>query len=243
MFAKLSKARYMFSFRRILKFQDDDKKEFFNKDGCGLEIEFGVRYDRECTTYTETGLKKLAAIVKGRGKFVPDVTIGNDLNVEIVLNPFEKEELAGIFSQITSVIDFYDNFEFSDTCGVHANFRADDSLKKEFYNMLVGGAYRSEHFSHNKYKVDFMDIVKKDDGSLMTYEEYIEFQHKVGAKYVAVNFLKEHLVEFRSLDLSWDNISYVIDTFESAQALYNAKLSESASDSSLQLGSVAVQQQ
>lgn len=37
-YERLDRVRY----NRILNMQDDDKKEFFDKDGCGLEIEFGV---------------------------------------------------------------------------------------------------------------------------------------------------------------------------------------------------------
>lgn len=32
---------------KILNIKDEHKKEFFNKDGCGLEIEFGVVYSKK----------------------------------------------------------------------------------------------------------------------------------------------------------------------------------------------------
>jgi hypothetical protein len=199
--------------------QDDDKKEFFDMDGCGLEIEFGVFYERRCRTYIETGLRKMKELVGKHGKFVPDMTIGQDFNVEIVLLPLGKEPLQQLFMEIKSIIDFYENFLFDENCGIHANFRADDNLKRAFYGVLVNGGYDSSRFIHSKYKMDFMDIVRKADGDLMTYDEYIDFQNRIGAKYAGVNFLKNNLVEFRTLDLNWDDIEYVYDLYERAKQL------------------------
>ncbi|MBE6039190.1 MAG: hypothetical protein E7218_08375 [Anaerofustis stercorihominis] len=217
MFDRFTKIRDIRKLKKILQIQDDNVKDFFDTNGCGLEIEFGVTYIQESIAYTKTGLKKLKDIVGNNGKFVLDETIGEDLNVEIVLNPFSKEKLIPLVNKIIGIINFYENFRYTEKCGVHANFRADDKMKEEFYYILANGGYHSEKFDHNKYKVDFMDIVKKDDGSIMTYEEYIGFQHEIGAKYVAVNFLKKDLVEFRALNLNTENIEYVIDLFDEAR--------------------------
>lgn len=185
-------------------------------DGCGLEIEFGVEYERRCRVYIETGLRKLKDFVGDHGKFTTDPSIGSFLNVEIVLKPFARDQLEPIFRGIEEIINFYENFVFNDNCGVHANFRADDTLKKKFYTLLTDGRYDSERFSHSKYKVDFMQSVKKPDGSLKTYEEYLQYQHIVGAKYCGVNFLKKNLVEVRTLNFSWEDVSFFYDVYDEA---------------------------
>lgn len=207
----------MFRYKRILKMQDDDVKQFFDMDGCGLEIEFGVRYKRESRSYIETGLRKLKALVGGQGRFVPDMTIGHDLNVEIVLMPMQRGPLRALFGDIKEILDFYDNFVFDAFCGIHANFRADEALKRAFFRVLVGGGYDSKRFVHSKYKMDFMDIVTRKPGATMTYDEYIDFQNRISAKYAGVNFLKNRLVEFRTLDLNWDDIEYVYALYEYAR--------------------------
>jgi hypothetical protein len=209
----------MLAFRRILWMKSDSKrfKEFFNQPGCGLEIEFGISY-RECDSrYIKTGLEKLHAAVSGYGKFVPDITVQRDFNIEIVLNPLPKDILARVYWDIKRIIDCYDNFIVDENCGIHANFLADWSLKERFYSSLLHGGYDSSRFSHNKYKVDFWQIASsKPDGALMTFEEFVDYQRRICGKYTAVNFLKGSLIEFRALDYSWENIAYVIDLYEAA---------------------------
>jgi hypothetical protein len=209
----------MIRYRHVLKMSNDNKKEFYDLDGCGLEIEFGVFYERRCRTYIETGLRKIKERVGEFGKFVPDMTIGQDLNVEIVLVPLLKEPLGRLFSEIKEIIDYYENFRFDENCGVHANFRADANLKHAFYQVLVNGGYDSSRFIHSKYKKDLMDIAAKPSGDVMTYYEYVDHQKRVSAKYAGVNFLKDHLVEFRTLDLNWDDIAYVYDLYELAKRI------------------------
>ena len=204
-------------YTKLLEMQDCHNKEYFNKDGCGLEIEFGVEYEYRCRVYIETGLKKLKEFVGSRGKFVPDRSIGEFLNVEIVLDPFLKGELKEIFGGIKTILDFYENFVFNDKCGIHANFRADGPLKKAFYDVLSDGRYDSERFSHSKYRTDFMAIVTNPDGSRKSFEEYLEYQHQVGAKYVGINFLKEHLVEIRTLNFTWEDVEFFYDAYEEAK--------------------------
>ncbi len=206
-------------FRKILKMKSDEKKEYYNMDGCGLEIEFGVRYEYRSRHYIRTGLRKMKKLVGNHGKFVPDMTVGNDFNVEIVLLPMEKEPLHDLFLDITNIIEFYENFLFDSHCGIHANFRADTNVKRMFYKILVNGGYDSVRFIHSKYKMDFMDIVRKPSGEMMTFEEYLDFQDRISSKYAGVNFLKENLVEFRTLDLNWNDIVYVFDLYERAKEL------------------------
>lgn len=208
----------LFRYKRILDFQDKRIKEFYDVDGCGLEIEFGIVYERKSRVYIETGLRKIKSIVGNKGKFVTDLSIGKDINVEIVLKPFDKEDLKNLFNDIKEVIAYYENLVFDENCGVHANFRGDDTLKREFYYVLVNGGYDSEKFVHSKYKTDFMDIVKLDTGETMSYEGYIDYQKKVAAKYVGINFLKDNLIEVRILDLNWDHIEYVIDLYEKTKS-------------------------
>ena len=202
---------------KILNIRDKHVKDFFDKDGCGLEIEFGVIYEPRCRVYIETGLKKIKAFVGNRGKFVTDDSIGKFLNVEIVLNPFLREDLKPIFEGIYDIISFYENFVFDENCGIHANFRADDAIKKNFYTLLLNGRYDSERFSHNKYKADFNDTIKKSDGSIKTYEEYIDYQHTIGAKYCGVNFLKPNLLEVRTLNFTWDDVDFFYNIYEEAK--------------------------
>lgn len=213
----LIRKKDLHKYSRILEMQDRHKKEFFNKDGCGLEIEFGVTYEQRCRVYIETGLKKLKEFVADRGKFTTDPSIGSSLNVEIVLNPFDREELKPLFDGIVEILSFYENFEFNEHCGVHANFRADDDLKMRYYNLLIDGRYDSERLSHSKYKVDFMQTITKPDGQKRSFEEYIKYQHTVGAKYCGINFLKPLLIEARTLNLSWDDVCFFYDVYDEAQ--------------------------
>lgn len=196
--------------------QNRHKKEFFNRDGCGLEIEFGVEYEQRCRVYIETGLKKLKSFVGDRGKFTTDPSIGSFLNVEIVLAPFEREQLKPLFGGIVDILNFYENFVFNDNCGVHANFMADEKIKKSYYYILVDGRYDSERFSHSKYKADFMQTVLKPDGSIKPYEDCILYQNIVGAKYCGVNFLKDRLIEVRTLRLCWEDVAFFYDAYEEA---------------------------
>lgn len=208
------------SYERLLAFKDSDKKVFFDvEDCCGLEIEFAVTYERRSRTYIKTGLTKLKELVAGKGKFVKDNSIGAFLNVEIVLNPFPLNELKPLFEDICSIINFYDNFEFTDNCGVHANFRADEELKKCFFEVLVNDKYKNKTLLHSKYKKDFMQLAVNGDGSFKNYEEYREFQNKIGDKYCSVNFLKENLIEVRSLSLSWEDVEFFYDVYVEAKKL------------------------
>jgi len=200
----------------LLRFRNSNRKEFFDMDGCGLEIEFGVEYERRCRTYIETALRKMASLVRGKCKFVTDSTIGSFLNVEIVLKPFERDELKSIFFGVKSILDFYDNLVFNDNCGLHANFRADDALKEAFYNILIT-RYDSARFNHGKYRTDFMQAALHG-GTLKSYGEYVEYQNSVGSKYCGVNFLKPHLLEVRTLNLDWDDVEFFYDIYEEAKA-------------------------
>lgn len=204
------------TYSKILKMQDRHRKEFFDRDGCGLEIEFGVEYEQRCRVYIETGLRKLKEFVGDRGKFTTDPSIGSALNVEIVLNPYGREELKPLFDGIYEIITFYENFQFTDNCGVHANFRADRALKEAFYLLLTDGRYDSERFSHSKYKADFMKTVMKPDGAVRTYDEYIEYQKTVGAKYCGINFLKDRLIEARTLNFCWEDVEFFYDAYDEA---------------------------
>ncbi len=221
--AKKDRHRYA----RILKMKDRHKKEYFDMDGCGLEIEFGVEYERRCRVYIETGLIKLKEFVADRGKFTTDPSIGSFLNVEIVLKPFLREQLKPIFEGIVEIIDFYENFRFNDNCGVHANFRAEKELKKAYYELLIDGRYDSARFSHSKYKADFMKTVYKPDGQIRSFEEYITYQHNVGAKYCGINFLKHHLIEVRTLNLSWDDVCFFYDIYDEAKSKTGYRSEES----------------
>ncbi len=207
------KKQYM----KILNIRDKHNKEFFDVDGCGLEIEFGVVYEPRCRVYIATGLKKIKEFVGNRGKFVIDDSIGKFLNIEIVLNPFFREELKPIFEGIVDILSFYENFVFDDNCGIHANFRADERLKESFYNVLSDGRYDSGRFSHSKYKKDFNETILNADGSKKSYADYIAYQNTVGAKYCGINFLKPRLVEVRTLNLSWDDIEFFCDAYEEAK--------------------------
>jgi hypothetical protein len=207
-------------FMKILDMQSDNVKVFYDLDGCGLEIEFGVIYERRCRSYIETGLRKMKERVGKLGKFVPDMSIGNDFNVEIVLKPMLKDQLQPLFFDIKRIIDFYENFRFDENCGVHANFRADEKLKRSFYGILVNGGYQPSRFIHSKYKKNFCEIVNSGEEP-MTYEEYVAYQNRISAKYAGVNFLKDKLIEFRTLKLNWDDISYVYDLYERAKQTGN----------------------
>ena len=211
------------NYTKILNIQDKHNKEYFDMDGCGLEIEFGVVYEPRCRVYIETGLKKIKEFVGTRGKFVIDDSIGKFLNVEIVLKPFTRDELRPIFEGIFDIINFYENFVFDENCGIHANFRADSQIKENFYKLLSDGRYDSERFSHNKYKSDFNATIKKSDGQIKTYDEYIDYQNTIGAKYCGVNFLKKNLLEVRTLNFSWSDVEFFYDIYEEAKVLTSSK--------------------
>ncbi len=212
----VQEARHKRQYLKILNIQDYTKKEYFNKDGCGLEIEFGVHYEARSSIYIGTGLKKIKEFVGDRGKFVTDESIGQFLNIEIVLNPFPRDELKPIFDGIIDILNFYENFIFDEKCGVHANFRADEKLKKTYYGLLSDGRYDSERFSHSKYKKDFNETILNPDGSKKSYEEYLEYQRNVGAKYCGINFLKPNLLEVRTLNLDWKDVEFFYDIYDEA---------------------------
>jgi len=215
----LIRKKDLLKYSQILKMQDRHKKEYFDMDGCGLEIEFGVEYEHRSRVYIETGLRKLKDFVADRGKFTTDPSIGSAMNVEIVLKPFQREALKPLFDGVVEIIDFYENFRFTENCGVHANFRADAALKERYYTLLIDGRYDSERFSHSKYKADFMQTVRKPDGGIKSYAEYIRYQQTVGAKYCGMNFLKPNLIEARTLNLCWEDVCFFYDVYDEAVSL------------------------
>ena len=64
-----------------------------------------------------------------------------------------------------------------------------------------------------------MSIITNADGSKKNYQEYLEYHHKVGAKYCGINFLKENLIEARTLTLSWSDVEYFYDIYDEDRTL------------------------
>ena len=50
-----------------------------------------------------------------------------------------------------------------------------------------------------------------------TYNEYIDYQNMVGAKYCGINFLKNNIIEVRTLNLAWDDVCFFYDTYDEAK--------------------------
>lgn len=164
-------------------------------DHIGLEIEVSVNYERERYTFIRTLLKKVVKAVGDDGYFTSDGTIIGNYSFEIVLDPLPIKKIKSIYSTLLKISKFSDGSIIMDkehNCGIHMNFNqydmADPNLAHQRLLLLM--KEESEYFEENVYK----QVIYNFD-----FEEYLEFQRNVSAKYTAVNYLNKKLIEVRNI--------------------------------------------
>lgn len=164
-------------------------------DYIGLEIEVSVNYERERYTFIRTLLKKVVKAVGDDGYFTSDGTIIGNYSFEIVLDPLPIKKIKSIYSTLLKISKFSDGSIIMDkehNCGIHMNFNqydmADPNLSHQRLLLLM--KEESEYFEENVYKQVIYNF---------NFEEYLEFQRNVSAKYTAVNYLNKKLIEVRNI--------------------------------------------
>lgn len=161
----------------------------------GMEIEVSVTYEREKYSFLKTLIKKIKNIVGDNGYFVKDATIKGDYGFEIVLDPLKVEEIYKIYSQLLKVCQFSQgliNISKEYDCGIHLNFNQYDIADKEEAHKKLTSLFidNPKYFEQNIYK-QFKFI--------WDFDEYLQYQHEIGAKYLWVNYLDTKLVEIRNI--------------------------------------------
>lgn len=164
-------------------------------DSIGLEIEVSVNYERERYTFIRTLLKKVVKAVGDNGYFTSDGTIIGNYSFEIVLDPLPIKKIKSIYSTLLKISKFSDGSIVMDkehNCGIHMNFNQYDMTNPNLSHqrLLLLMKEESDYFEENVYK----QVVYNFD-----FEEYLEFQKNVSAKYTAVNYLNKKLIEVRNI--------------------------------------------
>lgn len=164
-------------------------------DCIGLEIELSINYERERYTFIRTLLKKIKQAVGDDGYFTSDGTILGNYSFEIVLDPLPIKKIKKIYGTLLKIIKFSDGSILMDkehNCGLHMNFNQYDMTDPNLSHqrLLLLMKEEKEYFEENVYK----QVIYNFD-----FEEYLEFQKTVSAKYTAVNYLNKKLIEVRNI--------------------------------------------
>lgn len=164
--------------------------------GYGLEIEVSAMVQRTHFVFLKTMLNNIINVMNYRGNIVSDRTIKGDYGFEICLDPLEMNEVLDVYYRIREIIDFSSGVlevSAAKACGLHINIKADERIKAEKFKQLfdIIDVNDTETFSFNEYKriIDIPD-----------YETYLKFQKEVSGKYLAVNLLKDNLIELRCVN-------------------------------------------
>jgi len=171
---------------------------FINEDifGYGFEIEVSAKVQRSHFTFLKTMLNNILTVINYRGNIVSDRTILGDFGFEICLDPLNLEESLETYYKIREIIDFSSgilNVKPENACGLHINIKAAEEIKAEKFEQVLALIDANDHntFSFNEYKRK----IDKDD-----YDSYLAFQREVSGKYLALNLLKENLIELRCVN-------------------------------------------
>lgn len=161
----------------------------------GFEIEIAVNFDRSRYSFIRTLLKKIKEIVGDNGYFTKDGTILGDYSFEIVLDPMSIKKSIKIYRDIMNIVEFSDGsicFDKEHNCGLHCNFNQYDidDINEAHQRLLCLIHQKSQYFEENIYKRTFYKF---------DFNEYLEFQKNISAKYVGVNYLDKKLVEVRNI--------------------------------------------
>ena len=185
----------------------------------GLEIEIAVNYERDSYSFIKKMLTKIKNIVGDNGYFVKDNTIKGLYNFEIVLDPLPVNKIMEVYTEIYEVIKFSDGLIESSnakSCGLHANFNKKDVLDLNVaHNNLINLLLNNKlYFNSNRYKQEKI---------LLNYDEYCNFQDKIGDKYLWINYQKTKIIEIRNIKagLAPRNLEYVLNYL--LKALYYDK--------------------
>lgn len=177
-----------------------NKKEdyYIERDvfGYGLEIEVSAMVKRTHITFLKTMLTNIIRVMDYRGNFETDRTIKGDYGFEICLDPLEKDECILLYSKIREIIAFSNNILSTSNdlgCGLHINIRVEEEQKQLTYKKLIEYIKNSDSrlYSYNEYK----NLVEFED-----YETYYNYQKEISGKYLAINYLKENIVEIRCIN-------------------------------------------
>lgn len=180
--------------------------------GYGIEIEVSAKVAVTHIVFLKKMLQNIIKVVDYRGNFVTDNTILGDYGFEICLDPLTKEECIEKYFKIREIIDFSSGIlEASDekACGLHINIKATEQVKaarfKELFDILDENDH--ETFSFNEFK----KLYRVDD-----YEAYLTYQKEISDKYLAVNFLKDDLIELRCVNpqISKEKYTALLDKLE-----------------------------
>lgn len=180
--------------------------------GYGIEIEVSAKVSKSHIVFLKAMLQNIIKVVNYRGNFVTDRTILGDYGFEICLDPLVKEECIEKYFKIREIVDFSSGIlEISDekNCGLHINIKANDQVKaarfKELFEIL--DEKDSGTFSFNEYK----KLYRADD-----YEDYLTYQKEISGKYLAVNYLKDDLIELRCINpqISKEKYTALLDKLE-----------------------------
>jgi len=164
--------------------------------GYGFEIEVSAKVQRTHFTFLKTMLNNILTVINYRGNFVSDRTIVGDYGFEICLDPLNLEDSLETYYKIREIIEFSSgilNVKSENACGLHINIKADERIKSEKFlqvqELIDINDTNTFYFNEYKRKID------KED-----YDTYIDFQRNIAGKYLAVNLLKENIIELRCIN-------------------------------------------
>jgi hypothetical protein len=197
----------------------DTRDEYYIIDevfGYGIEIEVSAKVARTHFVFLKTMIENIIKVINYRGNFVTDRTILGDYGFEICLDPLAKEECIEKYFKIREIIDFSSGIlEASDekNCGLHINIKASDRTKaarfKELFEILDENDH--ETFSFNEFK----KLYRADN-----YDDYLAYQKEISAKYLAINYLKDGLIELRCINPQISKAKYTA-LLDKLEALFN----------------------
>ncbi|WP_423362867.1 hypothetical protein [Mycoplasma sp. P36-A1] len=180
--------------------------------GYGLEVEVSAKVSRTHIVFLKTMLNNIINVMNYRGNIVTDRTIKGDYGFEICLDPLGLVECTDVYYRIREIIDFSSGVlevTAEKACGLHINIKADERIKAEKFKQLfeIIDINDNETFSFNEYKriIDIPD-----------YDTYLKFQKEVSGKYLAVNLLKNNLIELRCVNslISQENFVSLLNKIE-----------------------------
>lgn len=170
-----------------------------NYSQVGLEIEVAVHIDRDRYSFIKKLLKQIKLLVGDNGYFTKDNTVLSDYNFEIVLDPLYPKEIYNFYSDLMNIVEFSNgSIEISKecNCGIHFNFNKNDvtDLSEAHKKLITLFIEKGEKY--------FDENVYKQFKCIWDFKEYYNFQNKISAKYVWLNYLKTYVIEIRNIKSS-----------------------------------------
>ncbi len=218
--------RFFTTFDKILDVKSaynyDRKISQVDFDNIGLEIEVAMNFNRDSYSFTKKLLENFKNVVGENGYFVKDGTVLGDYSFELILDPLPVDEICSIIEKLEEIISFSSGvLEVSKekNCGIHANFNKYDviDLNKSHQNILNIMIEKENYFETNRYKQ------KK---FIFDYEEYLDYQEKIGDKYLFINYKKSKIIEIRNIkaELSAQKLKTILNDL--LYAMYYDKISQ-----------------